>query len=237
MAGRAGEQRLANRWWTLILLATVGVLGFVTTTAFLGTFRSSVPVTVTSDRSGLVLETGAKVKLRGVDVGHVAAIGHADRAARLTLEIDTDQIRHIPANVEPRINVTTIFGAKFVDLVYPRFPSAQRLAAGAVLRSTNVTTEVNTVFENIVDLLRMVDAVDGIDRVRYTSPHPKDMREDVSKPNDGVSQLGDQVVGHQAANPPRFQVINSRAAMAPPSRMNVCTTSVITTARRPPIVE
>ncbi|MBI3217034.1 MAG: MCE family protein [Mycobacterium sp.] len=157
MAGRAGEQRLANRWWTLILLATVGVLGFVTTTAFLGTFRSSVPVTVTSDRSGLVLETGAKVKLRGVDVGRVAAIGHADRAARLTLEIDTDQIRHIPANVEPRINVTTIFGAKFVDLVYPRFPSAQRLAAGAVLRSTNVTTEVNTVFENIVDLLKMVD--------------------------------------------------------------------------------
>jgi tRNA-2-methylthio-N6-dimethylallyladenosine synthase len=29
------------------------------------------------------------------------------------------------------------------------------------------------------DLLRQVDAIDGIDRVRYTSPHPKDMREDV----------------------------------------------------------
>ena len=29
------------------------------------------------------------------------------------------------------------------------------------------------------DLLGMVDAVDGIDRIRYTSPHPKDMREDV----------------------------------------------------------
>jgi len=29
------------------------------------------------------------------------------------------------------------------------------------------------------ELLRMVDAVDGIDRIRYTSPHPKDMREDV----------------------------------------------------------
>ena len=25
----------------------------------------------------------------------------------------------------------------------------------------------------------MVDAVEGIDRIRYTSPHPKDMREDV----------------------------------------------------------
>jgi tRNA-2-methylthio-N6-dimethylallyladenosine synthase len=28
-------------------------------------------------------------------------------------------------------------------------------------------------------LLRALDAIDGIDRIRYTSPHPKDMREDV----------------------------------------------------------
>ncbi len=29
------------------------------------------------------------------------------------------------------------------------------------------------------ELLRAVDAIEGIDRIRYTSPHPKDMREDV----------------------------------------------------------
>jgi tRNA-2-methylthio-N6-dimethylallyladenosine synthase len=29
------------------------------------------------------------------------------------------------------------------------------------------------------ELLRALDAIDGLDRVRYTSPHPKDMREDV----------------------------------------------------------
>src|SRR5215210_3532267 len=29
------------------------------------------------------------------------------------------------------------------------------------------------------ELLAMVDAIDGIERIRYTSPHPKDIREDV----------------------------------------------------------
>jgi tRNA-2-methylthio-N6-dimethylallyladenosine synthase len=29
------------------------------------------------------------------------------------------------------------------------------------------------------ELLRLLDGIEGIDRIRYTSPHPKDMREDV----------------------------------------------------------
>ena len=32
---------------------------------------------------------------------------------------------------------------------------------------------------SFAELLRVVDGVQGIDRIRYTSPHPKDMREDV----------------------------------------------------------
>ena len=32
---------------------------------------------------------------------------------------------------------------------------------------------------SFAELLGLLDAIDGIDRIRYTSPHPKDMREDV----------------------------------------------------------
>jgi phospholipid/cholesterol/gamma-HCH transport system substrate-binding protein len=46
-----------------------------------------------------------------------------------------------------------VFGAKFVDLVYPNDPSTQRLAEGQVLKSRNVSTEVNTVFQNVVAVL------------------------------------------------------------------------------------
>ena len=46
----------------------------LTSALFTGTFKSYVPVTLTSDRSGLVMETGAKVKMRGVQVGRVATI-------------------------------------------------------------------------------------------------------------------------------------------------------------------
>lgn len=158
MKFRLRGRELHSAWWTLILFAAVGAFFFVTTAAFTGAYKSYVPVTLRSDRAGLVMEPGAKVMLRGVQVGQVADIGGAsnDRVS-LRLDIDHDQIRYIPANVQAQIKATTAFGAKFVELVSPPHPSAARLAAGTVLRSQNSSTEINTVFENVVDLLKMVD--------------------------------------------------------------------------------
>lgn len=155
-----GRHRLHDAWWTLILFAVIGVAVLVTAVSFTGSLRSTVPVTLAADRSGLVMDSGAKVMMRGVQVGRVAQIGRiewAQNGASLRLEIDPDQIRYIPANVEAQISATTAFGAKFVDLVMPQNPSRARLSAGAVLHSKNVSTEINTVFENVVDLLNMID--------------------------------------------------------------------------------
>lgn len=144
-------------WHTLILVVVFAVLMWLTYALFAGTLRSDVPVTLTSDRAGLVMETNAKVKLRGVQVGRVAAIAGGKEPVVLKLEIDKNQIEYIPANVEAQIRATTVFGAKFVDLVYPDDPSPQRLAAGQVLKSRNVSTEVNTVFQNVVSVLNQID--------------------------------------------------------------------------------
>jgi phospholipid/cholesterol/gamma-HCH transport system substrate-binding protein len=144
-------------WWSLILVAVITGSVMVTAGFFSGTFRSFVPVTLTSDRSGLVMESGGKVKMRGVEVGRVASISAGSQTVSVQLEIYPDQIRFIPANVQAQIRATTAFGAKYVDLISPDAPSPARLAAGAHLASRNVSTEVNTVFQNLVDVLHQVD--------------------------------------------------------------------------------
>jgi phospholipid/cholesterol/gamma-HCH transport system substrate-binding protein len=151
------DEGLHPGWHALILVVIFALLIWLTYALFTGTFRNDVPVTLTSDRAGLVMETNAKVKLRGVQVGRVAEISGGTEPVRLKLEIDRDMISHIPANVEAQIRATTVFGAKFVDLVYPSDPSSARLKAGQVLMSRNVTTEVNTVFQNIVAVLDQID--------------------------------------------------------------------------------
>jgi tRNA-2-methylthio-N6-dimethylallyladenosine synthase len=62
----------------------------------------------------------------------------------------------------------------------------QRLAADGVREVTLLGQNVNSYGRDLrpasatfAALLHELDAIDGIERIRYTSPHPKDMREDV----------------------------------------------------------
>lgn len=150
-------RRIHSLWWAAIMFATI--IGFVlfTSAQFAGAFNRSFPVTVTSDRAGLVMEPGAKVKVRGVPVGRVAAVRGGSGSASLQLELDPDQAALLPSNVQAQIRATTLFGAKYVDLVYPADASSTPLQRNAVLVSRNVTTEVNTVFENLVSVLDQID--------------------------------------------------------------------------------
>lgn len=144
-------------WWTLIFLtATTGVI-VATTVLFSGSLRDYVSVTLTADRAGLVMDRGAKVKLRGVQIGRVGDVRLAHDHVDLTLEIRPDQMRFIPVNVGARIRAGTLFSGKFVELVYPSDPSPQRLAAGGVITTDKVSTEINTLFRDVADILNQVD--------------------------------------------------------------------------------
>ncbi|MGV0656001.1 MCE family protein [Mycolicibacterium thermoresistibile] len=152
-----GERRIHPAWWTLGLIVSVVAFVAVCSALYSGAFNRYVPVTVRSDRAGLIMETGGKVMMQGVQVGRVSGITHSHGEARLEVQLFADEAKKIPANVTARIRATTIFGAKYVDLIFPEKPSAQRIEAGAVLTSDNTTTEVNTVFENLVGVLDQVN--------------------------------------------------------------------------------
>ena len=71
------------------------------------------------------------------------------------------------------------------------------LAADGVREVTLLGQNVNSYGRDLpreqritfAELLTRIDAVDGIDRIRYTSPHPKDMREDVIRAHADLASL------------------------------------------------
>ncbi|SKF64281.1 MCE family protein [Mycobacteroides abscessus] len=157
MSERARRDGVHPLWWTLGLFLLIVATTLVTALAFSGALTPAVPITLTADRIGLSLEVGGKVQMRGVEVGRVAAVSGGQGLAHLTLDLFPDQAALIPANVEAEIRATTTFGAKYVDLIYPKSPALEHIKANAVLRSRNVTSEVNTVFDNLNTLLQKVD--------------------------------------------------------------------------------
>jgi tRNA-2-methylthio-N6-dimethylallyladenosine synthase len=76
---------------------------------------------------------------------------------------------------------------------------AGRLAADGVKEVTLLGQNVNSYGRDLSprvpfsELLSMIDAVDGIERIRYTSPHPKDMREDVIRAHAELPSLCEHI--------------------------------------------
>jgi tRNA-2-methylthio-N6-dimethylallyladenosine synthase len=78
---------------------------------------------------------------------------------------------------------------------------ARRLAADGVREVTLLGQNVNSYGRDLPlekrigfsDLLRRVDAIEGIERIRYTSPHPKDMKEDVIRAHAELPALCEQI--------------------------------------------
>jgi len=154
---RVRSSKIDPIWWAPTLFILVAGLVALTAASFSGTFHAFIRLTLVSDRAGLVMEPGAKVKLRGVQVGQVASIGTDVKAAQLQLKMDPGPFKYLPSNLEAEIKSTTAFGSKYVDLIVPDQPSSTALKPGAVLHSRNVTVEVNTVFENLQSVVAALD--------------------------------------------------------------------------------
>lgn len=140
-----------------LTIAAAAAVAAAAVGSFRGSFSDTVPLTVLSQRAGLVMNPDAKVKLLGVPVGRVGSIEDLPNgAAAIHLEMESDQLAQIPDNVVVNIASPTVFGAKSVDLVPPADPSPRTLQPGQVLASESVTVEFNTIFEQLTAVLTRI---------------------------------------------------------------------------------
>jgi tRNA-2-methylthio-N6-dimethylallyladenosine synthase len=78
---------------------------------------------------------------------------------------------------------------------------ARALAADGVREVTLLGQNVNSYGRDLpkesrigfADLLGLIDGIDGIERIRYTSPHPKDMKEDVIRAHADLASVCEHI--------------------------------------------
>lgn len=142
------------------LAAIIAVSGLLIAT-YQKAFVDVTHVTVESDRAGLLLDKGARVRMAGVAVGEVRGTKlRPDGTVEIDVAIDEDKQDLVPADVAGAVRGTTVFGSKFVDLQVPKTGSATQarsISAGDVIEASAVTTEVNDVFAHGISVLKAVN--------------------------------------------------------------------------------
>jgi virulence factor Mce-like protein len=156
------DKRTRTRPWLRpwVGFATVVAILLIVTLSvalFRGSLTTIASVTVIAERAGLVMNPDAKVKMRGVQVGNVREIvDRSDGTAEIRLAMDPSKLSLIPSNVRVDIGSTTVFGAKFVQLIPPTVASTEKMHAGQVVQAEHVTVEINTIFEQLTSVLSSI---------------------------------------------------------------------------------
>jgi phospholipid/cholesterol/gamma-HCH transport system substrate-binding protein len=147
----------------LVLLLITAVVLVLVYNQFRGGFTPKTQLTLVSERAGLVMDPGSKVTFNGVQVGRVSAVKPVEHdgvtLAQLTLDVNPRYIDLIPANVDAKIQATTVFGNKYVSFTSPENPDKARVSSADVIKVSGVTTEFNTLFETITSISEKVDPV------------------------------------------------------------------------------
>ncbi|HZN82027.1 MAG TPA: MCE family protein, partial [Mycobacterium sp.] len=146
----------------VLLVLVIAVAAFIYL-QFRGDLTKKTHLTLLSPRAGLVVEPGSKVTYNGVEIGRVSRISMVDEngtpKAKLTLDVNPDYFKYIPANVAADIRATTVFGNKYISFSSPKNPSPQHISSHDVIDASAVTTEFNTLFETVTSIAEQVDPI------------------------------------------------------------------------------
>jgi phospholipid/cholesterol/gamma-HCH transport system substrate-binding protein len=161
--------------FTAVLLTVVALC----LVQFRGGFDRSTPLLVQSSRSGLLLDSGAKVKMLGVRIGTVSGVTVTDSGALIHLDIYPSEMHRIRADATAQVLSTTAFGSKFVEIAARPNSTAGAMKPGSVITSDHVTTEVNSIFENLTNVMRQIQ--------------PEKLNATLAALSDGLSGRGEEL--------------------------------------------
>ena len=125
-----------------------------------GAIKSDVTTAVAVfDICGQGIREGGDVKLRGVLVGRIANIRLLDSDCHIELDLFPEQVDQIPENVGAQIRAKTVFGEKWVELLYPDDPADARIAQGDEIPKDQTIDplEVETILNVALPLLDAID--------------------------------------------------------------------------------
>ena len=112
------------------------------------------------ENCGQGLREGGDVKLRGVLVGRIGPLERIEEGdCRVGLNLFPESIEQIPANAGAEIRAKTVFGEKWVELIYPEDPDDDAIAAGDLIPKDRTLDpiEVETILDTGLPLLEAVD--------------------------------------------------------------------------------
>jgi len=125
-----------------------------------GIAPNTTPAFAAFNNCGQGLRAGGDVKLRGVLVGRIGDIERSTtEGCTVKLDLIPSDIDEIPANVGAEIRAKTVFGEKWVELLYPGDPSEERIAEDDVIpiARTIDPLEVETILNVALPLLEAID--------------------------------------------------------------------------------
>ena len=109
---------------------------------------------------GQGLRVGGDIKLRGVLVGKIELIERVSGGdCRIKLGLFPSDVDQIPANSGAQIRAKTVFGEKWVEILYPKDPEEARLAADDTIPRERTIDPLE--IETILNIgLPILDAID-----------------------------------------------------------------------------
>ncbi|HWG93771.1 MAG TPA: MCE family protein [Mycobacteriales bacterium] len=154
---RRGRALVLQRLTGLVFLAVLAGLVGLSVASYRKAFTPWTDVVLRTDRVGNQLDAGADVKARGVLVGEVASVRATAEGAELRLRLQPEAARRVPASTRAQVLPKTLFGEKFVSLVFDGDGTAvdQPLTEGAVIAQDRSTTarELSAALDDLLPLL------------------------------------------------------------------------------------